>query len=60
MSSCIECGDRWPSDQTHECWVRVKLATQNRMPASWPTDVAMLGRPIETDADWYTNHGHGD
>ena len=58
MRSCGFCGDSY--DTTHECWVLEKTQGQENLPAPMPSDYVPLGRDIETDADWYTNHGHGD
>lgn len=60
MSSCVDCGDRWPDTAVHNCWVRAKGRAQENLPAPMPTDYARLGRPAQTDAEWYREHGHGD
>jgi len=56
MSSCGHCGDRYPGTSVHNCWALAKVWSQ----ADAPSDLAPLGRPVESDADWYTNHGNGD
>jgi hypothetical protein len=56
MRSCGFCGDRYDSDTVHECWVQEKLSAQENLREPIPTDYVPLGRDIEADADWQTNH----
>lgn len=60
MSSCTYCGDRYPDTDVHNCWLLAKTRTQETLPHPPPTDYARLGRPAQTDAEWYREHGHGD
>lgn len=56
MNSCATCGDRWPDDQVHTCWVQAKLNTQDVLPNPPMTDY-MRSRPVLTDAEWEASRG---
>lgn len=52
MNSCGHCGDRWPDTAVHNCWVRAKERSQEKLAPPAQTDFARLGRPALTDAEW--------
>jgi hypothetical protein len=60
MNSCGFCGDRWPDAEVHNCWVLATNIRQENLQAPMPTDYAILGRPAQTDEEWYESHGHAD
>lgn len=60
MSSCGHCGDIYPDGDVHNCWVLARNWAQETLPPPDITDYVGLGRPVETDADWYASHGHAD
>jgi hypothetical protein len=61
MSSCGNCGDRWPHGEVHNCWVKAKEWTQENFPAPQPSDfVPSYPTRAQSDAEWYESHGHAD
>ena len=54
---CGFCGDRYDSDTVHACWVLDKIEWQENLAGPVPSNYAPLGRDIEADSDWRTNHG---